>query len=231
MLPPVRTPRSIAAWSAPLALAACALGGPRPFAPPVPEVVARNQAAGDPYSGRFPMDEALAGLPEGPALHATLETDAGEVHCRLDASSAPMAVANFVGLARGLRPFQAEPGGPWQTAPFFDGVPFHRAVAGQFVQTGRRGAQETPGFWLQDEMSSGHVFDRAGLLALANAGTPHSGAAQFFVTTSPLGSLNGKHTIFGTCDDEDVVRELERRALASPADPPRLLHVEIRRGA
>lgn len=230
MLPPVRTPRSTA-WPVSLALAACAVSGPRPFAPPVPEVVARNQAAGDPYSGRFPMDEALAGLPEGEVLRATLETDAGAIHCRLDPGSAPMAVASFIGLARGLRPFQEVEGGPWRKAPFFDGVPFHRAIAGQFVQTGRRGEREDPGFLLQDEMSSGHVFDRIGLLALANAGTPHSGSAQFFITTGPLASLNGKHTIFGTCDDEDVVRELERRVLATPASPPRLLHVEVTRAA
>lgn len=209
---------------------ACGVAGPRPFAPPIHAVVAANQAAGDPYSGRFPMDEALAGLPPGDRLHATLETDAGAIHCRLDPGSAPMAVASFIGLARGLRPFQAVAGGPWIKAPFYDDVPFHRVVAGQFIQTGRRGEREDPGFHLQDEMSSGHVFDRAGLLALANTGAPHSGAAQFFVTTSPLGSLDGKHTIFGACDDEDIVRELEKRALAAPAAPPRLRRVEIRRG-
>jgi peptidyl-prolyl cis-trans isomerase A (cyclophilin A) len=225
MLRPVRT-----SWLLPLALAGCALAGPRPFPPPIPEVVARNQAAGDPYSGRFPMEEALAGLPEGTALHATFETDAGAIHCRLDASSAPLAVASFIGLARGLRPFQADEGGPWIKQPFFDGLPFHRAVADQFVQTGRRGARETPGFQLQDEMSPGHKFDRAGLLALANTGAPHTSSAQFFITTATLGSLDGKHTIFGSCDDEDVVRELERRTLSTPATPPKLLRVEIRRG-
>lgn len=228
MLRPMRTP-----WLALLALVACA-GGPRPFPPPDPAVVARNQAAGDPYSGRFPMDKALEGLPADGPLQAILTTDAGAIHCRLDASSAPLAVANFIGLARGLRPFQDREDGPWISAPFFDGLPFHRAVAGQFVQTGRRGDAETPGFALQDEMSPGHVFDRAGLLALANSGTPHTSAAQFFVTTATLSSLDGLHTIFGTCDDEDVVRELERRALAataSGAPPPVLQHVEIRRGS
>lgn len=227
MLRPMRTP-----WLALLAVAACA-SGPRPFPPPVPAIVAQNQAAGDPYSGRFPMEEALKGLPAAGPLHAKLVTDAGEIHCRLDASSAPIAVATFIGLARGLRPFQAEDGGPWISAPFFDGLPFHRAVSGQFVQTGRRG-RESPGFVLQDEMSSGHVFDRAGLLALANSGQPHSSAAQFFVTSESLASLDGKHTIFGACDDEDVIRELERRTLAatsSGAPPPVLQRVEISAGS
>ena len=224
MLRPVRTP-----WIGACLLAACALGAPRPFAPPVPGVVAVNQQAGDPHAGRFPYEEAVAGLPEGPTLRALLDTDAGEIHCRLDPGSAPIAVASFVGLARGLRAFQAAPGGPWETRPFFDGLPFHRAVERQFVQTGRRG-QENAGFRLQDEMSSGHVFDRAGLMALANAGTPHSSSAQFFITTEPLSQLDGKHTIFGACDDEDIVRGLERRVLATPAAPPTIRRVTITRG-
>lgn len=226
MLAPVRTP-----WLCPAAalLVACQLGGPRSFPPPEPALEAENRRAGDPHGGRFPLAEALAGLPEGPRLEAVLDTDAGAIRCRLDLD-APLAVANFVGLARGLRPFQGEPGGPWSTAPFYDGLEFHRAVPDQFVQTGRRGAHEDPGFHLQDEMSSGHVFDRGGLLALANTGAPHTSAAQFFITTRPLRHLDGKHTIFGACDDEDVVRELERRILGQPDAPPRLRTLTIRRG-
>ena len=243
MLRPVRSTRICLAtpWSACrglarrlaavvcLAPAACHVGAPRPFAPPVPAVVADNQQAGDPHAGRFPYADAVAGLPEGPTLRAVIDTEAGAIHCRLDPSSAPIAVASFVGLARGLRPFQSAPDGPWERAPFFDGLPFHRAVEAQFVQTGRRGERESPGFRLQDEMSSGHTFDRAGLLALANAGTPHTGAAQFFITTEPLPHLDGKHTIFGACDDEDVVRELERQVLAGQA--PRIRTVTITRGS
>ncbi len=228
MLAPVRT-RWICLAS--LVVAACRPGGPRPFAPPVPAVVAANQAAGDPHAGRFSYEEAVAGLAEGPVLRVEIETDAGMIHCRLDPASAPIAVANFVGLARGLRAFQVAADGPWERGPFYDGVPFHRAEPGQFVQAGRRGERESPGFRLQDEMSIGHAFDRIGLLALANSGAPHSSAAQFFITTAPsLGHLNGKHTIFGSCDDEDVVRELERRVLADPRAPPRIRVVRVTRG-
>lgn len=229
MLRPVRSPRICLATAPLLCLfAACHVGAPRPFAPPVPAVVADNQAAGDPYAGRFPYEDAVAGLPEGPSLKAVIDTEVGAIHCRLDPSSAPIAVASFVGLARGLRPFQAAEGGPWERAPFFDGLTFHRAVEAQFVQTGRRGERETAGFHLQDEMSSGHTFDRAGLLALANNGAPHSSSAQFFITTEALPHLDGKHTIFGACDDEDVVREVERRILG--AQPPKIRSVTVTRG-
>lgn len=204
------TGHALAAWGlAACSLAACSLGGPRPFPPPVPAVVAENQAAGDPHAGRFPYEDAMAGLPAGPVLRAAIDTDAGVVHCRLDPGSAPIAVASFVGLARGLRAYQLEAGGPWERGPFYDGVAFHRAEPGQFVQAGRRGAREFPGFHLQDEMSMGHAFDRIGLLALANSGAPNSSSAQFFITTaSSLEHLKGKHTIFGSCDEVDLVKKI-----------------------
>jgi len=224
MLRPVRT-----TWIGACLVAGCALTAPRPFAPPVPQVESANQQRGDPHAGRFSYEDAVAGLPEGPVLRAVIDTEAGEIHCRLDPGTAPIAVASFVGLARALRVYVGSDAGPWELGHFFDGLPFHRAVERQFVQTGRRGI-ENAGFFLQDEMSSGHVFDRGGLMALANAGTPHSSSAQFFITTEPLPQLNGKHTIFGACDDEDVVRELERRTLASPDAPPKLRRVTITRG-
>lgn len=226
MLTSVRTPPRSGLGLAFAALCACA-SGPRPFPPPVPEVLARNQAAGDPDAGRFAYEEAVAGLPEGSRLFAVLTTDAGEIRCQLDPSEAPIAVASFVGLARGLRPFQDAPDGPWHTAPYYDGLPVHRVQDGEFIQTGRRGSG--PGFTLQDEMSAGHVFDRPGLLALANSGAPHSSAAEFFISIAPLNQLKGKHTILGSCDSEDVVRELARRALANPASPPTIQTVTIRR--
>lgn len=223
MLAPVRTP-----WIAMALLMACQLGGARSFPPADQALEAENRQAGDPHGGRFPLAEALAGLPEGKQLEAVLDTDVGTIYCDLDLD-VPLAVANFVGLARGLRPFQSQPGGPWEAAPFYDGLEFHRAVPDQFVQTGRRGDQEDPGFHLQDEMSAGHVFDRGGLLALANTGEPNSSAAQFFITMRPLRHLDGKHTIIGVCDEEHLVRELEARILANPDAPPRLRTLTIRR--
>ncbi|MBA3547329.1 MAG: peptidylprolyl isomerase [Nannocystis sp.] len=226
----MRTPWMYVPWPGLIAVtfAGCQLGGARSFPPAEPALEAENRQAGDPHGGRFPLADALAGLPEGQHLEAVIDTDAGAIFCALDLD-VPLVVANFVGLARGLRPFQSQPGAPWQTAPFYDGLEFHRAVPNQFIQTGRRGESEDPGFHLQDEMSSGHVFDRGGLLALANTGAPNSGAAQFFITTGPLRHLDGEHTIFGTCDDEAVVRELERRILADPNAPPRLRSLKIRR--
>ena len=201
-------------------------GQAAPFPPADPELVAANVAVGDPYEGRFPFEEAVAGLPASGALEAILVTDEGEVLCRLEPEHAPLTVANFVGLARGLRPFRG-PEGDWVRVPYYDDLPFHRAQEGQFVQTGRRGKLADGGFFLQDEISVGDSFDRPGVLAMANNGTPDSGSVQFFVTTGAAPQLEGEHTILGSCDGEAVLRRLERRV--ARGEQPRLRTVEIRR--
>jgi peptidyl-prolyl cis-trans isomerase A (cyclophilin A) len=188
--------------------------------------VAANEAAGDPYAGRFPLEEALAGLPAEGTLHAVLVTDEGEIDCTLDPVHAPLTVASFVGLVRGLRPWLAADG-QWRTEPYYEDLVWHRAEDGQFVQTGQKHGLDTGGFVLQDEVSYGDSFDRAGVLAMANTGQPHTGSVELFVTTGPAPHLEGAHTIFGQCDGEAVVRRVEQRVVRGEA--PRLLRIDVTR--
>ncbi len=211
--------------AAPLLVLACAPGAPGSFPPEDPALAAENELAGDPERGRFPFAAAVAGLPETGTLHATIVSDAGEVHCELLADVAPLAVANFVGLARGLRPFR-DSTGEWTKRPYYDGLTFHRAEPRLFVQGGQLGDQELAGFRLQDERSIGTVFDGPGVLALANDGTPNGSSAQFFITTEVNRSFDGKYTIIGRCDDLLVVRELERRVLAGERPVIRTVQID-----
>jgi peptidyl-prolyl cis-trans isomerase A (cyclophilin A) len=162
---------------------------------------------------------------------ATLVTDAGEVHCELAFDTAPLAVANFIGLARGLRPWREADSGEWRSEPYYVNLRWHRVQERQFVQTGLHGEAEAAdasvGYALQDERSIGDAFDRPGVMALANDKRPHTSAAQFFVTTAELRALDGQYTIIGRCSDQAVVRELERRALAGGKETPVLQTVEI----
>jgi peptidyl-prolyl cis-trans isomerase A (cyclophilin A) len=192
----------------------------------IDELTAANEALGDPHRGRFPFEDAVAGLPEHGVLRARIHTDEGIIDCRLEPDNAPIAVANFVGLARGRRPFRGEDGS-WQAAPYYENLTWHRAVAGQFVQTGRRGRLADGGFLLQDEVSLGDTFARPGVLAMANSGSEHSGSVQFFITTGPARQLEGRHSIMGQCDGEAALRRLERRVL--DGETPKLLKIEITR--
>ncbi len=212
-----------------LAVLACApaLGEPGSMPPVDEDLAAANASLGDPYAGRFPYAQAVAGLPESGALRATLYTSAGEVSCTLDPGHAPLAVANFVGLARGLRPFRDE-AGQWSKAPYYEGVPWHRALEGQFVQTGRRGKLADGGFLLQDEIGVGDDFGRPGVMAMAGVGETDTSSVQFFITTSPAKHLAGHHTILGSCDGEATVRQLEQAVLRGA--PATLERVVITRG-
>lgn len=212
---------------APACTAPLAPGEAAAFPTPEHDLVAANHALGDPYDGRFPYAEAIAGLPAAGALRATLVTDAGDVACVLEPDHAPLTVATFVGLARGLRPFRGEDG-TWQRERYYVDVPFHRALPGEFVQTGRKGKLGDGGFLLQDEITLGDSFDRPGVLAMANNGDEHSGSTEFFVTTGPAPHLEGHHTIFGGCDGEAVLRRIEKRVLSGVE--PVLRTIEITRG-
>lgn len=211
-------------------VSACTPASVGSFPPVVAELESANLEAGDPYGGRFPYEEAVAGLGAGQPI-AHLRTDSGELRCTLAFDTAPLAVANFIGLARGLRPFRDADSGEWLTGPYYEGLAWHRVEERQFVQTGLRtsgeGAGASIGFVLQDERSVGDAFVRPGVLALANDNRPHSSAAQFFVTTAELRALDGKYTIIGHCSGQPVVRELERRALLGGDDTPILETIEI----
>lgn len=122
----------------------------------------------------------------------------GEFTVQLYADRTPATVNNFVCLAR---------------AGYYDGVTFHRVIDGFMAQGGDPTGSGFggPGYSFEDEFDPELIFDRAGLLAMANSG-PNTNGSQFFITFVPTPQLNGVHTIFGeVIEGMDVVNAITRR--------------------
>jgi peptidyl-prolyl cis-trans isomerase A (cyclophilin A) len=206
--------------------------GPAPNAPP--------PGAGDPEHGDFTLDEATAGLEGKGQLMAKISTDKGDITCELFPDKAPKTVASFVGLARGTRAWQDPKTNEWKKAPYFDGLAFHRVIPEFMIQGGDILSRDYgndmigtggPGYGLDNEIVDDLKFDRPGRLAMARTDEPMSAGSQFFITEVPKKSLSGKYTIFGQCDNLDVVKEIARvprdQANGDKPNTPVTMRVEI----
>jgi len=124
---------------------------------------------------------------------AIIKTNQGRIILQLHSAEAPLAVNNFVALARD---------------GYYDGLIFHRVVPHFLIQggdptgTGKGG----PGYRFKDE--SVRRPYRAGTVAMANAG-PDTNGSQFFICLEDQPTLPPRYTIFGdTLAGMDVVRNI-----------------------
>jgi peptidyl-prolyl cis-trans isomerase A (cyclophilin A) len=162
----------------------------------------------DPLAGKFTLDDATKGLTGTGDLYADIQTELGKLECELYADKAPITVANFVGLARGLRPFK-QSDGKWAKKNAYDGLTFHRVIKGFMIQGGDpagNGSGE-PGYVIPDEIWEGAHHNQRGQLCMANRGKNTNGM-QFFIMDGESDHLDGGYTIFGKCSPEDVIIKL-----------------------
>ncbi len=132
---------------------------------------------------------------------AVLQTTQGNIEIELRPDIAPLAVENFsTHIKNG----------------YYDGLIFHRIIKQFMIQGGDptgtgRGGESIWGKPFKDEFTSKAMFNKAGILAMANAGRNTNGS-QFFITTVATPHLNGYHTIFGYLHGKDsfvVLKKLE----------------------
>ena len=152
-------------------------------------------------------------------LYATLHTNRGDIRIELFPNHAPRTVRNFVDLAEG----RADVKGPAASRagrPFYDGLTFHRVIAGFMIQGGDPAGNGTggPGYDFDDEIHPELTYGKPYLLAMANAGKRGgrgTNGSQFFITVGTPMHLQGKHTIFGEVADGPS-REVVDRIAATP---------------
>ena len=133
------------------------------------------------------------------SLQAIIKTNKGEINLNLFSDVAPITVLNFITLAK---------------TGYYNGLKFHRVIEDFMIQggdptgTGAGG----PGYQFGDEFKEGVVFNKKGLLAMANAG-PNTNGSQFCSTHVPTERWKYKHTIFGEVvsqKDQDVVDNIKQ---------------------
>ncbi|WP_293913061.1 peptidylprolyl isomerase [Deinococcus sp.] len=169
-------------------------------------------------------------LQDGKDYYALIDSSRGQVLVDLLEKDVPVTVNNFVTLARNH---------------YYDGQRFHRVIDNFMAQTGDPGSKDEakkaswgtggPGYSFPDEIRTKLIFDKPGMLAMANSGANTNGS-QFFITFAPAEFLNGKYNLFGkVVTGQDILAKLTRTAVSGQggevpipgAVPDRLLSVRI----
>jgi len=120
-----------------------------------------------------------------------IDTTKGRMVLDLFESDTPTTVNSFVWLARNH---------------FYDGISFHRVIAGFVVQGGDPNTLKPektswgaggPGYQFGLELRKKLNFDTKGVLGMARSASPDSNGSQFYITLGPVSSLNNNYTVFG----------------------------------
>jgi cyclophilin family peptidyl-prolyl cis-trans isomerase len=193
-----------------------------------PKSTATKPAATKPATKPATAPPAASNAP----VQAVFETTLGNITCTLFPDKAPVTVDNFIGLATGKKDWKnPASGATMHNKPLYDGTIFHRVIPNFMIQGGDPlgNGSGGPGYDFKDEFTD-LAFDQPGRLAMANSG-PHTNGSQFFITEVPTPHLNGKHTIFGQCDNPELVKQITRLATDPrndrPFNPPKITHVKI----
>jgi peptidyl-prolyl cis-trans isomerase B (cyclophilin B) len=154
------------------------------------------------------------------AWRAILQTSAGEIALAFFPDEAPEHVRNFLRLAR---------------LGVYDGMAFHRVVAGFVAQTGAltsRGApltakQQRAVRTLAPEFND--VKHVRGIVSMARGADPASANTSFFICLGPAPSLDGKYSVFGqVVSGLDVLEAIERAPVDGETPRTRIDLVTVR---
>jgi cyclophilin family peptidyl-prolyl cis-trans isomerase len=183
----------------------------------------------------FAQAPAPAELPAEPGLYAIFDTSMGQIVTRLYEDKAPATVKNFVALAQGTKA-TLDKKGALTKRHYYDGLTFHRVIKRFMIQTGDVNATGSSPCGIpniRDEIDRSLNFKEPGRLAMANTGSPNTGACQIFITVGTPDYLTGMYTIFGQVvsgqDVADKISEVPTAPGDKPAVPVILKTVTIRR--
>jgi peptidylprolyl isomerase len=150
---------------------------------------------------------------------AIIKTTMGTVEIAFYEKEAPKTVENFIGLAK---------------KGFYNGLLFHRVIDGFMIQGGDptgtgSGGTSIWGKEFEDEVTPKLVFDKEGVVAMANRG-PNTNTSQFFITLSSQMRLNGHYSIFAkVIKGMEVVKAIGKTKTKNdrPVKPVKIVSIKI----
>ena len=112
----------------------------------------------------------------------------GKIKLELDADVAPITVTNFINLVND---------------GFYDGLTFHRIIAGFMIQGGgyevdgtRKNSPNIKGEFAQNGVKN-NILHKRGVISMARATNPNSASSEFFIMHEDDDYLDGKYAAFG----------------------------------
>jgi cyclophilin family peptidyl-prolyl cis-trans isomerase len=153
---------------------------------PMPIENVKSRAAVPPLPGILDAKEL-----ENKAIR--IKTDKGDIVFELYGQEAPLAASNMIWLAG---------------HKFYDGLTWHRIIAGFMIQGGDPNGNGTggPGYRFADEPVKRNYDE--GIVAMANSGRDTNGS-QFFIMLADTPGLSKDYTIFGKVTSGiDVVKRI-----------------------
>ena len=159
--------------------------------------------------------------------HAEIDIqDYGTITVELDGDAAPITVQNFMDLAND---------------GFYDGLTFHRIIAGFMMQGGDPNGNGTGGSenTIKGEFSSNGVENTLshtrGAISMARSQNPDSASSQFFIVDEDSTFLDGQYAAFGhvtegieivdkICSDAKVIDD---NGTVLPEDQPIIESIKV----
>ena len=151
---------------------------------------------------------------------ALFETSKGNILIELRPDMAPKAVENFVTHAKN---------------GYYNGQIFHRVIKNFMIQGGDPKGTGAGGesIWnkpFDDEFAPNAVFDKPGILAMANAG-PNTGGSQFFINLVDNNYLDAKHPVFGEViygmDVVDKIAKVQTDSQDMPLEEVKIIRATV----
>jgi cyclophilin family peptidyl-prolyl cis-trans isomerase len=175
------------------------------------------------WMGRFLVVAALlvslnGGIVSAADLENTLYMDlpAGRVVIALRPDLAPHTVARIKELVR---------------QHFYDGLVFHRVIAGFMAQTGDPTGTGMGGSGRKLKAEFSKAPFRRGTLGMARAQDPDSADSQFFICFAPAPFLDGKYTVFGEVvsgmEYVDKLKKGDADDNGKVTDPDKIIRMEV----